>query len=88
MMVFPDILMYLTLSFRLPGPPLSADSLIGYLIKSGVTVGVGPHGVTSIGHPGAQEMANSRARNLRFDVGEVGFICQTNLCCFFLTELL
>ncbi|PIL36090.1 hypothetical protein GSI_01750 [Ganoderma sinense ZZ0214-1] len=54
----------------LPGPPLSADSLIGYLIKSGVTVGVGPHGVMAVGHPGAQEMANSRARNLRFDVGE------------------
>ncbi|KAI1784103.1 hypothetical protein LXA43DRAFT_902257 [Ganoderma leucocontextum] len=54
----------------LPGPPLSADSLIGHLIKRGVTVGVGPHGVSSIGHPGALEMANPRARNLRFDVGE------------------
>ena len=78
-MVFPDILMYLTVSFRLPGPPLSADSLIGYLIKRGVTVGVGPHGVTAVGHPGAQEMANSRARNLRFNVGEVCLIVKRDL---------
>ena len=69
--------------YRLPGPPLSADSLIGHLVKRGVTVGVGPHGVTSVGHPSAQEMANSRARNLRFDVGEVGHIAKntTSLLC-------
>ncbi|EJF65056.1 hypothetical protein DICSQDRAFT_132576 [Dichomitus squalens LYAD-421 SS1] len=54
----------------LPGPPMSADSLIGYLVKRGITVGVGPRGIGALGHPGVPEMANSRARNLRFDIGE------------------
>ncbi|KAI0779702.1 hypothetical protein C8Q74DRAFT_1447183 [Fomes fomentarius] len=53
-----------------PWPPLTADSLVGYLIKHNVTVGVGPRGIGAIGHPYTIEMANSRARNLRFDVGE------------------
>ena len=50
---------------------MSADSLVGYLLKHNVTVGVGPRGVGPIGHPFSAEMTNSRARNLRFDVGEV-----------------
>ncbi|RPD74182.1 hypothetical protein L226DRAFT_535646 [Lentinus tigrinus ALCF2SS1-7] len=54
----------------LPGPPQTADSLIGYLIKHNITVGVGPRGIGAIGHPGVIDMANSRARNLRFDIGE------------------
>ncbi|KAI0705003.1 hypothetical protein C8T65DRAFT_718924 [Cerioporus squamosus] len=54
----------------LPGPPQTADSLIGYLIKHNVTVGVGPRGVGAIGHPTMIDIANSRTRNLRFDIGE------------------
>ncbi|KAI0743926.1 hypothetical protein C8Q80DRAFT_1184079 [Daedaleopsis nitida] len=54
----------------LHGPPVSADSLIGYLIKHNVTVGVGPRGVAAPGHQLSFDIANSRARNLRFDVGE------------------
>ncbi|TFK90568.1 hypothetical protein K466DRAFT_543238 [Polyporus arcularius HHB13444] len=54
----------------LPGPPQTADSLIGYLIKHNITVGVGPRGIGAMGHPGVIDMANSRARNLRFDIGE------------------
>ncbi|CDO74447.1 hypothetical protein BN946_scf184979.g2 [Trametes cinnabarina] len=54
----------------LPGPPLSADSLIGYLLKHNVTVGLGPHGIAAPSHPGSVEMASWAARNLRFDAGE------------------
>ena len=50
---------------------MSADSLVGHLLKHNVTVGVGPRGTGPLGHPFNAEMTNSRARNLRFDVGEV-----------------
>ncbi|KAI0769727.1 hypothetical protein BD413DRAFT_613748 [Trametes elegans] len=55
----------------LPGPPLSADSLIGHLVKHNVTVGLGPHGISAISHAGSAGMASWSVRNLRFDAGEV-----------------
>ncbi|KAH9858830.1 hypothetical protein C2E23DRAFT_800280 [Lenzites betulinus] len=54
----------------LPGPPLSADSLIGHLIKHNVTVGLGPRGIAAQSHPGTADMASWSVRNLRFDAGE------------------
>ncbi|KAI9060293.1 composite domain of metallo-dependent hydrolase [Trametes sanguinea] len=54
----------------LPGPPLSADSLIGHLMKHNVTVALGTHGIEAPSHPGAMPMANWATRNLRFDAGE------------------
>ena len=71
---------------------MSADSLVGYLLKHNVTVGVGPRGVGPIGHPFSAEMTNSRARSLRFDVGEVRFpfspdLLSFHLCCRSLSSL-
>ncbi|KAI0819971.1 hypothetical protein BC628DRAFT_1399702 [Trametes gibbosa] len=54
----------------LPGPPLSADSLLGHLIKHNVTVALGPRGIAAQSHPGAADMASWSVRNLRFDAGE------------------
>ncbi|KAI0374139.1 composite domain of metallo-dependent hydrolase [Pilatotrama ljubarskyi] len=54
----------------LPGPPLSADSLIGHLIKRNVTVGLAPRGISAVSHPGNADMASWSVRNLRFDAGE------------------
>ncbi|KAI0355579.1 hypothetical protein OH77DRAFT_1424515 [Trametes cingulata] len=54
----------------LPGPPLSADSLIGHLIKHNVTVGLGPYGISALNHPGSADMASWSDRNLRFDAGQ------------------
>ncbi|KAI0630254.1 hypothetical protein C8Q77DRAFT_1137203 [Trametes polyzona] len=54
----------------LPGPPLSADSLIGHLIKHNMTVGLGPRGISAHSHPGQTDMAAWSARNLRFDAGQ------------------
>ena len=58
---------------------MTTDSLIGHLLKHNVTVGVGPRGVGPIGHPFSAEMTNSRARNLRFDLGEVREVSFLNL---------
>ena len=68
----------------LPGPPITEDSLISYLLRHNVTVGVGPRGVGPLGHPNSAEMTNSRARNLRFDVGEVRFPFSLDLLSFHL----
>jgi hypothetical protein len=53
---------------RIPGPPLTPQDLISYLISEGITVGIGPQGIL-IGE--GSWMNTWAAQNLRFDAGWV-----------------
>ena len=62
-----------TAFYRIPGPPLTPQDFVSYLVSQGIEVGIMPQGF------GERDMDAWAVQNLRFDTGWVGGFYP---CCF------